>query len=64
MTGAWIETGMPALARVSRGRGPLVPWALVLGAAGFFVYWFPILTAAELSNEQAFLWWAWTEGWR
>ena len=31
MTGAWIETGMPTLARVSRGRGPLVPWALVLG---------------------------------
>lgn len=42
----------------------LVPWALILGAAGFFVYWFPILTAAALENDQAFLWWAWTQGWR
>jgi dolichyl-phosphate-mannose--protein O-mannosyl transferase len=42
----------------------LVPWALSIGAAGFFIYWFPILTAAPLSGEQSFWWWAWTEGWR
>lgn len=42
----------------------LIPWAMMIGAAGFFVYWFPILTAAALDHDQSFLWWAWTEGWR
>ncbi|GGD55135.1 phospholipid carrier-dependent glycosyltransferase [Erythrobacter arachoides] len=42
----------------------LVPWALTLGALGFFAYWFPILTAAPLENDQSFLMWAWTAGWR
>ncbi|APE28298.1 glycosyltransferase family 39 protein [Aurantiacibacter gangjinensis] len=41
-----------------------MPWALSLGALGFFIYWFPILTAAPLDGEQDFLRWAWTEGWR
>ena len=31
MTGAWIETGMPTLARAGRGHWPLAPWVLVLG---------------------------------
>lgn len=30
MTGTWTGTGMPTLARAGRGRGPLVPWVLVL----------------------------------
>jgi dolichyl-phosphate-mannose-protein mannosyltransferase len=42
----------------------LVPWAISLGALGFFIYWFPILTAAPLDDPQDFLKWAWTEGWR
>lgn len=42
----------------------LVPWAMVLGALGFFAFWFPILTAAPLGGEQGFLTWAWTGGWR
>ena len=42
----------------------IVPWALVLGAAGFFAYWWPILTAAPLEDGQAFLRWAWWDSWR
>ncbi|AKQ41826.1 hypothetical protein CP97_07010 [Aurantiacibacter atlanticus] len=42
----------------------LVPWALILGALGFFVYWYPILTAAPLDDPQDFLHWAWTRGWQ
>ena len=41
-----------------------VPIVLCLGALGFFIYWFPILTAAPLGDEQDFLMWAWTAGWR
>lgn len=42
----------------------LVPWALTLGALGFFAYWYPILTAAPLDDDQGFLMWAWSAGWR
>ena len=42
----------------------LMPTVLTLGALGFFLYWFPILTAAPLDDPQDFLKWAWTEGWR
>ncbi len=42
----------------------VMPIVLCLGALGFFAYWFPILTAAPLANEQDFLMWAWTAGWR
>ncbi len=42
----------------------LVHGAIVAGALALFVYWFPILTAAELGDPQDFLKWAWIEGWR
>ncbi|MGB3167722.1 MAG: phospholipid carrier-dependent glycosyltransferase, partial [Alteraurantiacibacter sp.] len=42
----------------------LMPWAIILGALGLFVYWLPILNAAPLGGEQDFLKWAWTAGWR
>ncbi|WAT17924.1 glycosyltransferase family 39 protein [Aurantiacibacter sp. MUD11] len=42
----------------------VVPWVLCLGSLGFFLYWFPILTAAPLDDPQDFLKWAWTTGWR
>ena len=41
-----------------------MPWALTIGAAAFFVYWFPVLTAAPLDDPQDFTRWAWTDGWR
>ena len=33
-------------------------------ALAFFAFWYPILTAAPLGDEQDFLMWAWTGGWR
>ena len=67
----YFLTGMVVSAALALGverlwlRGErLVPWALCLGAIGFFIYWFPILSAAPLAHEQDFLAWAWTEGWR
>ncbi len=42
----------------------LLAWLISLGALAFFIYWFPILTAAPLDDPQDFLKWAWTTGWR
>lgn len=42
----------------------LMPTALMLGASGLFLYWWPALTAAPLGDEQDFLKWAWFESWR
>ncbi|OBX20566.1 hypothetical protein A9995_02330 [Erythrobacter sp. QSSC1-22B] len=42
-------------------------WLAVLplvGSLGFFVYFYPILSAAPLAGEMAFLQWAWLPGWR
>lgn len=52
MTGAWIETRMPTLARVTQRHPHLAPWVLVLGvtylAAGF---------AAAASRWRVGRWW-------
>ncbi len=53
-----------AIERLWQRGERLVPWAILIGALGFFVYWYPILTGAALDNDQAFLRWAWTAGWR
>ncbi|MXO71378.1 phospholipid carrier-dependent glycosyltransferase [Alteraurantiacibacter buctensis] len=42
----------------------LTPAAIVLGSTGVFVWFYPILTAAPLAGEQAFLDYAWLVGWR
>ena len=41
-----------------------VYWAVLAGSVGVFVYFYPILSAAELSGEQAFNQWMWLAGWR
>ena len=60
--------GMAALALATERlwqRGErLVPTVIVLGSAGLFAYFYPILTAAPLDGEMAFLEWAWIDGWR
>ena len=38
--------------------------AVLVGALALFVYFFPILTAAELADDQAFLGYTWLESWR
>lgn len=38
--------------------------APLVGSLGFFVYFYPILSAAPLAGEMAFLQWAWLPGWR
>ena len=35
----------------------------LLGSALVFAYFWPILTATQLSGERAFLEWTWIEGW-
>ena len=60
--------GMAALALATERlwqRGErLVPTVIVLGSAGLFANFYPILTAAPLDGEMAFLDWAWIDGWR
>ncbi len=46
-----------------RGERALVI-AISAATIGLFAYFYPILTAAPLGDEQAFLRWAWLEGWR
>jgi len=42
----------------------LMPVVLVIGTLGLFAFWLPILSAAPLAGDQAFLKWAWVESWR
>lgn len=39
-------------------------WAVLAGSAGIFVWFYPIISAAELSGEQAFNFWMWRDSWR
>ena len=41
-----------------------VPAIVVAGTGALFLWFFPILTAASLDGEMAFLEWAWLESWR
>ena len=41
-----------------------LPLAVLGGSAGFFAYFFPIMTAAPLADEMSFLDYAWLESWR
>ncbi len=60
--------GMAALAlgveRLWQKGERLLPGALVAGSAALFVWFYPILSAAALADEQSFLDYAWIEGWR
>lgn len=60
--------GMAALAlgveRLWQRGERLVPWAVAGGSAALLGFFYPILTAAPLSDGQDFLRWAWVEGWR
>lgn len=53
VTGRWWDAGK---------RWPA--YVAVFGAALAFAYYWPVLTAAELANNQAFLKWAWWSGWQ
>ena len=53
VTGRWWDEGR---------RWPA--WLAVACAMAFFAYFFPILTAAPLDSNQAFLRWAWWSAWR
>ncbi len=55
-----------ATARLWQGgrRARLLALGAIVGSAGLFAFYFPILTAAPLAGEAPFLRWAWFEGWR
>ena len=42
----------------------VIPVAITAGALAMFAFYYPVLTAAQLGSEQAFLNWAWFSGWR
>lgn len=46
-----------------KGSARFIPAALLVAAAGLFVYFYPILSAAPLPNDQAFLNWIWFPSW-
>jgi len=46
-----------------RGRKALAA-VLMLGSAALFVWFYPILTAAPLSGERAFMQYSWLDSWR
>lgn len=45
-------------------RARLLAVGLLVGSAGLFAYFLPILTAAPLAGEAAFRRWTWFDGWR
>src|SRR5690606_17870232 len=53
-----------ATVRMWQHGNRLVPLAIAGGSAAIFAYFYPILTAAALPGEMAFLDWAWFDGWR
>ncbi|MBU0669680.1 MAG: phospholipid carrier-dependent glycosyltransferase [Alphaproteobacteria bacterium] len=58
---AALALALDALWRSGRRWLALLPLA---GSLGFFVYFYPILSAAPLTGDMAFLQWAWLPGWR
>ena len=42
----------------------VLPGALVLGSVALFNFYYPILNAAPLAQESAFLRWTWLDSWR
>lgn len=46
-----------------RGWG-IASYAVLLASAGFFAFFFPILTAMKLKASGSFITWTWIEGWR
>ena len=66
------KNGVPFLAQArgefekrlkARGIG-WAYWAVLAGSVAVFAWFYPILSAAELSDVQAFNTWMWREGWR
>ncbi|WP_128892998.1 glycosyltransferase family 39 protein [Erythrobacter sp. HKB08] len=47
----------------TRGWG-WVSWIVLAGSVGFFVYFYPIISAMKLDGLYSFLAWTWLEGWR
>lgn len=45
-----------------RGWG-MVSYAVLAASAGFFVFFFPVLTAMKLTASGSFITWAWIDGW-
>tara|TARA_R110002072_G_scaffold15856_28_gene62820 strand:+ start:1756 stop:3042 length:1287 start_codon:yes stop_codon:yes gene_type:complete len=58
---AALALALDALWQAGRRWPALLPLA---GSLAFFIYFFPILSAAPLDGEMAFLQWAWLPGWR
>ena len=62
---AMFASGALALAveRLWQRGSRIVPILAVSAAVLFFAYWFPILSAAPLADDQQFRMWAWFAGW-
>lgn len=58
---AALALALDAIWQTGRRWLALLP---LVGSAAFFVYFYPILSAAPLAGEMAFLQWAWLPGWR
>ncbi|MEN7535907.1 phospholipid carrier-dependent glycosyltransferase [Aurantiacibacter flavus] len=53
-----------AVERLWQRGDRLVAGVITIGALSAFAYWYPVLTGAPLQDDQAFLLWAWFDGWR
>lgn len=52
-----------ALAELWRGQHRWAMWTVLAASLAMFVYFFPILSAGALEDDQSFLDYAWIEGW-
>lgn len=65
LSGIWLCIAIPpAVDRFLSRKWALAPEAVAGVALLYFVYFFPILSAAPLANDQAFNAWMWFDSWR
>ena len=53
-----------ALEELRRRGFAWIAWAVLVASVALFAFFFPILSAAPLKDETAFLRWTWIDGWR
>jgi dolichyl-phosphate-mannose-protein mannosyltransferase len=63
LSGIWLCLALPAAFREVRSKLPVAE-AFVGLAVGLFVYFYPIISALALPNDQAFNHWMWFDSWR
>ncbi|HUQ13627.1 MAG TPA: phospholipid carrier-dependent glycosyltransferase [Novosphingobium sp.] len=65
LPGTFLAAALALVLGAGWERGTRWPaWTVLAGALGLFAYFYPILSAGALANDQGFLAYAWLDSWR